>query len=156
AKATFPHDFITKPFSSKKLQRTIELIFNRMQQDALSPTSNTSSAPPKSFDNKDEVFIKAKNKLEKIVLSDILWIEVTNRDCNIHTSTKTIVVRITLTELMDKLKYEDLMQVHRSFIINTEKISSVNLSSNSITIQDTEIPISKTFKDNILQRLHII
>ncbi|MFT6017512.1 MAG: DNA-binding LytR/AlgR family response regulator [Patescibacteria group bacterium] len=154
AKSTLPHAFITKPFSAKRLQRNIELIINRIPEE----TPNNTNIP------KDEVqltapdtfFIKSKNTLEKITLPDVLWIEVTNRDCNIHTLSKTIIVRMPFAELMNKLSYKTLIQVHRSYIINTAHISSLNLSENTIIIKEKEIPVSKTFKEQVLQHLRII
>ncbi len=156
AKSTLPHAFITKPFSAKRLQRNIELIINRIPEknsnnkNTPAPTDEIQLTAPDTF------FIKSKNTLEKITLPNILWIEVTNRDCNIHTLSKTVIVRMPLAELMSKLSYETLIQVHRSYIINTAHITSVNLSGNTIIIQEKEIPVSKTFKDQVLQHLRII
>jgi DNA-binding LytR/AlgR family response regulator len=59
-------------------------------------------------------------------------------------------------ELMNKLSYKTLIQVHRSYIINTAHISSLNLSENTIIIKEKEIPVSKTFKEQVLQHLRII
>lgn len=163
AKTTLPHAFITKPFSAKRLQRNIELIINRIPENnsnlpAKARQAGNTNTPEEEIQltAPDTFFIKSKNTLEKIILPDVLWVEVTNRDCNIHTLNKTIVVRMPLAELMTKLKYETIIQVHRSYIINTAHITSVNLSENTIIIQEKKIPVSKTFKEQVLQHLRII
>jgi len=156
AKSTLPHAFITKPFSAKRLQRNIELIINRMPEESSNNNNTENQKDEIQLTAPDTFFIKSKNTLEKITLPNVLWIEVTNRDCNIYTLSKTIVVRMPLAELMGKLTYETLIQVHRSYIINTDHITSVNLSENTITIQEKQVPVSKTFKDQVLKKLRII
>lgn len=151
AKSAAPYAFITKPFSAKKLQRTIELAIARMQ-----PQKENSTGWADDVLVKDSFYIKVKNTLEKIVLKDIQWIEVVNRDCIVHTIEKPLTVRISLTELIAKLPETLFLQVHRSFIVNIKQIDSVDLTNNRITIKGNHIPISKAHKEGILEKLQIL
>jgi len=151
AKSASPYAFITKPFSAKKLQRTIELAMARMQ-----PQQENTTGWSEDLLVKDSFYIKVKNTLEKVTLTDIQWIEVVNRDCIVHTIEKPLTVRISLTELIAKLPETLFLQVHRSFIVNIKHIGSVDLTNNRITIKDNQIPISKAHKDGILEKLQIL
>ncbi len=153
AKSTAPYGFIAKPFSAKKLQRTIELAIGRLR-----PSEQDSNEAGWTDDLliKDSFYIKVKNKLEKVVLTDICWIEVVNRDCIMNTFEKPITVRISLTELQSKLPEALFMQVHRSFIVNIKHIDSVDLTNNRIIINDSQIPVSKAHKEEILKKLEIL
>jgi len=153
AKSTAPYAFIAKPFSAKKLQRTIELAIGRMRPQT---QDNETTTWTDDLLVKDSFYIKVKNKLEKVTLSDILWVEVVNRDCIMHTTEKPITIRIPLTELLAKLPEAIFMQVHRSFIVNIEQIDSVDLTNNRILIKEGFIPISKAHKENILKKLEIL
>ncbi len=152
AKSAAPYAFITKPFSAKKLQRTIELAIARMQPQQ----EKDNSAWADDILVNDSFYIKVKNTLEKVTLTDIQWIEVVNRDCIMHTIEKPLTVRISLTELIAKLPEEFFLQVHRSFIVNINHIASVDLTNNRITIKGNQIPISKAHKDDILEKLQIL
>lgn len=152
AKSTSPYAFITKPFSPKKLQRTIELAIGRMHQKSEEKPLEWN----KDVIGKDSFYIKTKNTLEKVIMTDILWIEVLNRNCTIHTEEKPITVRISLSDLTSKIAPDFFMQVHRSYIVNIDRIESVDLTNNKIIIKDNLIPISKSYKDDILAKLDIL
>ena len=153
AKSTRPVAYITKPFSSKKLQRTIELVVSRL--DHLSATE-TNIPWSKDLIVKDSFFIKVKNTLEKIIVSEILWIEVMNRDCTIVTKEKELSLRMPLKELIAKLPAQNFVRTHRSFIANIHHIQSIDLTSNKILIDGKKILLSKTHKDNLIHRLELL
>jgi len=152
AKTASPHAFISKPFSAKKLQRTIELTIGNI----LSQEQTDKPGWQSDLLIKDSFYIKVKNKLEKITLSDVLWIEVVNRDCIIHTIEKPLTVRISLSDMMLKLPNTIFVQSHRSFIVNVKHIDSVDLTNNRIVIKSGQIPISKAHKDDILKKIEIL
>ncbi|HFA47868.1 MAG TPA: response regulator transcription factor [Bacteroidetes bacterium] len=153
AKKTGPAAFIQKPFDAKQLQRSIELAIGR--------SAGLPATPPVSSWQKDllhngHFYLKSKNRLEKVSAADILFIEIKNRDCTLTTKTGAITVRMSLADIMDKLPVRGFLQTHRSFVINETHISAVDLSMNKVEIGKHKVPISKTFRNGLLQRLNMI
>lgn len=90
------------------------------------------------------IFIRADYSLVKIPMADILYVEGLADYLKIYIKgRKTVVARMTMNEMAEKLPPKDFIRVHRSFIIPFSQISSVR--SNSISIPEREIPIGKTY-----------
>jgi DNA-binding LytR/AlgR family response regulator len=90
------------------------------------------------------IFVRADYSLVKIPLADILYIEGLADYLRIFIrDRKTIVARMTMNDMVEKLPLKDFIRVHRSFILPFNRIESVR--SNSITLPEREIPIGKTY-----------
>jgi len=90
------------------------------------------------------IFVRADYSLVKIPLPDILYIEGLADYLKIFIrDRKTVVTRITMNDMVDKLPLKDFVRVHRSFILPFNRIESVR--SNFITLPEREIPIGKTY-----------
>jgi DNA-binding LytR/AlgR family response regulator len=90
------------------------------------------------------IFIRADYSMVKIPLADILYIEGLADYLKIFIKDrKTVVARMTMNDMADKLPVNDFVRVHRSFIIPFNRIESVR--SNSINLPEREIPIGKTY-----------
>jgi DNA-binding LytR/AlgR family response regulator len=100
------------------------------------------------------IFIKLDSLLHKLNVDDIFWIEAFGDYIKIQTTDKLHTVYSTLKKIEEKLDSKKFLRVHRSFIINTSKIT--NLSPNNLEINKRIIPISETYKEVLLQRLSIL
>jgi len=90
------------------------------------------------------IFIRADYSLVKIPIADILYIEGLADYLKIFIKDRhTVVARMTMNDMVQKLPVKDFIRVHRSFILPFNRIESVR--SNSITIPEKEIPIGKTY-----------
>lgn len=99
------------------------------------------------------IFIRADYSLVKIPLDDILYIEGLADYLKIFIKDrKTVVARMTMNDMVEKLPSKDFMRVHRSFILPFNRISSVR--SNIITLPEREIPIGKTYIKEFNGRYH--
>lgn len=149
AQQTQPVAFILKPFDGLQLQRTIELAVGKMGPNA----------PAASFEAQDLVlpdclFIKVRDKLEKVMLDDILYVEADNRYTIVHTAAgRRFVVRLSLGELEAKLPPNRFARTHRSYLIHLKWLQSVDLQTMMTQIKDKQVPLSKGFKEGILERL---
>jgi len=97
------------------------------------------------------IFIRADFSLVKIPLADILYIEGLADYLKIHIKDrKTIVARMPMKDMMEKLHSTDFIRVHRSFIIPFSKIESVR--GTTIFIGNKEFPIGRTYADDFFNR----
>lgn len=145
AKATKPHAYITKPFDSKNLQRTIELVIGNLGQ-------GSEWQEDKIFEK--SLFIKNRQHLQKIDIEDIIYLEVEDRYSTVYTSLgKKYVLRMSLGDIQQKLPEQYFMRIHRKYTVNLKAIKSINVQDNMILIGETEIPISRSHKEELLQKL---
>jgi DNA-binding LytR/AlgR family response regulator len=81
----------------------------------------------------------------KILFSDILYIEGLDDYLKIHIQNqKTVVTRMTLKVILQKLPVNEFMRVHRSFIVAISKIDKIR--NKIIYINDKEIPVSASYE----------
>jgi len=149
AKTTRPYAFISKPFKKLDLQRAIELTINHIQIKEL--TSDSSISP---FILSDCIFVRSHEKMVKVHIKDILYIEAERNYCRIHSKDKEYLLVITLKDLDEKLPQEHFLRIHRSFIVNISQIDEI--ANTHVVISKKAIPISKPLKDELLKRLQTI
>lgn len=101
--------------------------------------------------NDKYIFIRADFSLVKILLSDILYIEGLADYLKVHVKDrKTIVSRMTMKDMIEKLPALEFVRVHRSYILPFSKIESVKGSE--ITIGEHVFPIGRTFVEEFFKR----
>jgi DNA-binding LytR/AlgR family response regulator len=90
----------------------------------------------------------------KVNIQDILYIEAERNYCRIYSKTKEYLLVMTLKDMDEKLPAKHFLRVHRSFIVNLSQINEI--STSHIVIQKKAIPISRSLKDELLNRLQTI
>ena len=133
-------DYLLKPINQKRFTQAIT-----KAQEYFDYITNKKQ----SSDN--SIFIRADFSLVKIPLSDILYIEGLADYLKIHIKDrKTIVARMPMKGMMEKLPSTDFIRVHRSFILPFSKIEGVR--GNTIFIGEQEFPIGKTYIQDFFSR----
>jgi len=100
----------------------------------------------------DFIFVKTENRLEKIMINDILYIEGMRDYLRIDTSSKKIMTLQSFNELEQLLPSHLVCRVHKSYMIAINKIESIERSR--IKIADQLIPVSETYKEAFLQLIN--
>ena len=96
-------------------------------------------------------FIKADNKLVKILFDDILFVEALQNYVTIHTTTKKYISYLTIKSVEDYLPAGRFIKVHKSYIISAAKVDSID--GNEIRLGQHHIPISRSLKDEVIDKL---
>lgn len=152
AKATNPYAFISKPFKKLDLQRAIELTVNRLQSTKNKETSIQETISP--FILSDSIFVRHHEKMVKVIIQDILYIEAERNYCRIHSKGKEYLLVMTLKEIDEKLPDRHFLRVHRSYIINISQIDEV--AQSYVVIAKKAVPLSKSQREELLKRLQTI
>jgi len=100
----------------------------------------------------DFTFVKVEQKLVKIPFGDIHYIEALGDYVHIVANNKKTIVYSTMKSIESKFPANKFIRVHRSFIVNLDKIGSIE--DNSIIIGDKYIPIGATYMKGVLQLLN--
>lgn len=101
--------------------------------------------------NAEFIFVKIDRKMHKIDFSKILWIESLSDYLKLETTEGTKVTRETISSIEEKLPDSKFLRIHRSFIIAIERIESY--SYEEVIINNKSIPVSRTYKENVLKVL---
>lgn len=134
-------DFLLKPFTFERFTQAVNKANDFYQYQ------HPAAAAIQQF-----LFIRADYSLVKIAIADILFIEGLDDYLKIHIhNQKTVVARMTMKAILDKLPGNEFIRVHRSFIIAFSKIGSMR--NKLIVIAGTEIPIGASYEENLQRKL---
>jgi DNA-binding LytR/AlgR family response regulator len=150
AKATNPYAFVSKPFKKLDLQRAIELTLIRIQEEQNSE-KNTALVSDEPYILSDCIFVRSYDKMVKVCINNILYIEAERNYCKIHCKDKEHLLVMTLKDVEEKLTANNLMRIHRSFIVNLHHIDEI--ATSHVVIAKKAIPLSAELKKQLL--LHI-
>jgi DNA-binding LytR/AlgR family response regulator len=129
-------DYLLKPFTFNRFLQAV----NKAQENIVHRSSNA----PQEF-----IFIKTENRLEKIMLNEILYIEGMRDYRRIHTVNKKIMTLQNFSEFEKQIPASLLCRVHKSYMVALSKIESIERSR--IKVGGQMIPISETYKDAFFQ-----
>lgn len=94
------------------------------------------------------IFVNKKNRIEKIKIYNIEYIEVVKKNIIIHTLDQEIEFTGTSIEKIEKnLKGENFFRCHKSYIVNLEKIDTI--TQNEIIINKKNIPVSRYRRNDL-------
>lgn len=153
AKETHPHAFISKPFKKLDLKHAIELtVDNHIQPISANHTLPTSENAPIMLE--DRIFVRHHEKMVKIIIKDIQYIEAERNYSRIYCCNKSFLLVITLKDLDEKLPREHFIRIHRSYVINLSQVDEV--ANSHVVISKKAVPLSKTYRKNLMNRLQTI
>jgi len=133
-------DYLLKPINQKRFTQAINKALEYLDYI----TKKDQSADK-------NIFVRADFSLVKIPLADILYIEGLADYLKIHVKDrKTIMARMPMKDMMEKLPSADFIRVHRSFILPFSKIEAVR--GTTIFIGNNEFPIGRTYTDEFFSR----
>lgn len=108
---------------------------------------------PKSLGS--EIYFKCNNWLEKLTYNTICYLEAAGSYCSIHVSNnKKLTIAQPLGEIINSLPSDTFIRVHRSYVINIKYVNKYY--GNIFYIQDTMIPIGRTYKKEALSHFNIV
>jgi two-component system, LytTR family, response regulator len=129
-------DYLLKPFTFNRFLQAV----NKAQENLIHRTADTQP---------DFIFVKTENRLEKVMLNEIVYIEGMRDYLRIHTVNKKIMTLQNFSELEKLIPSSLVCRVHKSYMVALNKIDSIERSR--IKIADQLIPISETYKEAFLQ-----
>lgn len=129
-------DYLVKPFSLERFIKAIDKATARLKvNDSQKNTVQT------------HILIKADNKVYQLKVDDILFTEASGNYTKIYLNNKLIKPNISFTTIEGLLPNDVFLRVHRSFIINKQKVNYIE--GNRIFIDTFEIPVGSLYKNKL-------
>jgi len=101
-----------------------------------------------SLTNNDSIFVKKRNKIVRVTIADIMYIEVDGKYLNVKCQEDVHIIRMTLKEIQSRLP-DNFLKIHQSIVVNMEFVSSINVEQSIIHVDNNELPISRAHKKQI-------
>jgi two-component system LytT family response regulator len=152
-------DYLLKPFDLERFEMTLarveERVANTEQRELsgqLREFLRTLSATP-SLPRVSRFAVRANGEIHFVKAEDVDWIDADGNYVALHACGRVHLVRDTIKSLEDRLDPEKFMRVHRSAIINVEKLRKLQPYFHGeyvITLQDgTTLTSSRTYSERL-------
>ncbi|WP_312298853.1 LytTR family DNA-binding domain-containing protein [Chryseobacterium sp.] len=128
-------DYLLKPISFERFQKSV---IKAQERFSFQATENT------------HFFVKSSGRQHRIGFHDILYIESIKDYVNIRTETEEYIVLDTLKSMESQLP-DRFIRIHKSFIINLDKLKSIDVKK--VILEGFEVPIGDSYRNNLLEKL---
>lgn len=154
-------DYLLKPIDDERfdiaLRRARESLARRHDSDLarrlaavvgeMAAGGNNKPATPRS----DRMVIRSGGRVLFVKTSEVDWIEAAGDYVTLHVEKKSLLMRETITELEKKLAPDGFARIHRSTIVNLERIVEMRALDNGeyrVLLRDaTELKLSRNYRD---------
>ena len=143
-------DYMVKPITPSRFNKAI----HKASSFTCSDLQSTQKLQPLNKTTATEFYVNIDRTLIKIHTDSVKSIMAKGDYIVIKTDDKEYQVHSTLKKIGSKLPPEHFLQVHRSYIVNLSKI--VDIQDNSILIDQSVIPISRSKRPELLRRLDLL
>jgi DNA-binding LytR/AlgR family response regulator len=141
-------DYLLKPVTFERFIKSINKYYEKVN-----------AKTPKVFETKTEegddfsfIYVRQKKTMIKVLLKDILYIESLKDYIRIFLENgKSLMTKQKISTMIELLPDKNFIRVHKSYIVNIEKIKT--LSPTSIGLADKMIPIGRSYKAYTLSEL---
>lgn len=139
-------EYLLKPIYFERFLQAVN-----KAKDQLDLKLKAKQAGPPGFEG-DSFFIKiGSQKMVKVKLSDIIYIESLHEYVRIHLKNESHTIYHSLKSMLDILPDDQFLQIHRSFIVNFSCITSVE--GNTVKVDTAELNIGKNFREEFISRI---
>src|SRR5579859_270166 len=138
-------DYLVKPFSFERFLRACNKA--RSKYGERFPAERV----PERDERADHFFVKCGSSLEKVLYDELEYVEALTNYIVLHTTGRQLIVYLTLKGVLGHLPAERFVKVHKSFIVNKDRIKSIR--GNMLQLGGAEIPVSQHYYDAAMQEI---
>jgi DNA-binding LytR/AlgR family response regulator len=136
-------DFLVKPIELGRFEIAVNKAKNNISQGI------------KNEEGVGFIFLKDLNKHDKVHFDDILVVKSDMDYLHVHTKEKRYVLLHTLKDMLVKLEKHGFIKVHKSYLINQNKIDEVDIENHCLRVGDMEVPFSRRMKKELFIKLKL-
>lgn len=140
-------DYLVKPITFNRFFKAV----NKAKDYNNLLVKSASADLTKSTPGTDYFFIKRNYKYERIYFDEILYIEAMQNYVTIYTTSRKYTTLLYLRNVEDNLDKQSFIRVHKSYLVSISKIEAIE--NNEIIIQSFRIPISRNYRDHVINRV---
>lgn len=137
-------DFLKKPITASRFIKAIEKVSDNINQ--LNKSLSLSA--------ENEMYLKQDGRFIRVPYSSVLYFENVGDYVKVYTDDGNYIIYGALKAIDAKLTYPGFLKVHRSYIVNLQKIKDIE--DNTLVIEKKVIPISRAHKSTLMKTINII
>jgi DNA-binding LytR/AlgR family response regulator len=139
-------DYLLKPISIERFLKAIDRIFLKTNNNVNQPSiTNLPVTPARSY-----FFIRSESEFIRIEYDQIIFIEGMENYVKFICEDKSVIALNTMKNT-EALLPDHFLRIHRSYIVNMNKVQSVQ--DQNFTVKDRQIPIGKSFRKEVTDTL---
>jgi two-component system, LytTR family, response regulator len=151
-------DYLLKPFDEERFQRSLQRARSHLERSRSGDIATRLLAMlhdvrPQPTPPGDRLVIKSGGRVVFLKSEEIDWVEAAANYVRIHAGNEEYLMRETMNAFEGKLDTRRFMRIHRSIIVNLEKIKELQPCNNGeyIVVLRTgkELSLSRSFRDRI-------
>lgn len=147
ARQARPQAFISKPYRGRDLAHAIELAIGRASSSSPAPAPQVQKDIPQA--TQDRLFIKVKERLIRLMFTDILYLEADDYYCKVYTKDKDYLATKTLKKISAQLPPDaPFFRCHRSYVVNLNRITEIG--ELYVFLDKHKVPLSRSKRAEIL------
>jgi DNA-binding LytR/AlgR family response regulator len=139
-------DYLLKPVSYERFLKAVN--------KAVLQIKGKQEIKPNTTTDNPYIFLKAEGKLNKVLLSEILYIESIKDYIKIHTLRNTLLVYSSMKAIEVKLPVDKFYRIHQSYIVSLDHIKSLMGNVLELTT-GLQLPVAKSQKSALYKILNI-
>jgi two-component system, LytTR family, response regulator len=155
-------DYLLKPFSEERFREAMERARSRIRRGSAGDLSRlkallrTAGLPDRREPEPplSRVRVRDRDRIYFVNVDDVVWIGAEGNYAALHTPEGTHLVRATLTELEERLDPSRFARIHRSTIVNLDRVREIRpfvAGSYTVVLEDgTRLRLSRGFRDALL------
>jgi DNA-binding LytR/AlgR family response regulator len=157
AKVTEPYGYILKPFQEIDLHTSIEMaLYKHEKEKEKSREREMLYSLVEKKSSEGSVFIKADSGLVKLKTSEIIYVEAMKDYVNFYTTGSEYRIHCSIKEVNEKLPKPVFLRVQRSYVINVNKIISIEHQMIKLEGTTKEIKVGGNYKEVLYDQLNLI
>ncbi len=142
-------DYLVKPVEFSRFSQAVARVLAARPAPA---ASTPAPAPAKAkADAKTDLFVKVGTRTIRVDFNDVLYIEALSTYSVLVTATQKHIVYLTLKSLAERLPFDHFLRVHRSYIVNMQRIEAVE--DYMLKLGPYEVPVGKSYQEEFLKNL---
>ena len=142
-------DYLVKPITPERFQKAIQ-----KAENITTKVEESSNSDKEVATSGNDLYVNIDRRLIKIDIPSIYLVEAKGDYILVKTEDKNYTVHSTLKKIEDKLPDSLFLKVHRSFSINVKKI--IDIEDNSVLIKKDVVPVSRSNRPELMQRLNLL
>jgi two-component system, LytTR family, response regulator len=149
-------DYIVKPVDERRLQQALERAAKLLDQRAAYTQTLRGFVDPRPG-YWTELAVRSVGRIDRVNLSDVLWIESAGNYVELHLPQRTFLHRSTLTELEGYLDPKQFLRIHRRILVRSSEMLAVRQlqeGSHELTLAGgAQLPVSERYAAAVKNRL---
>jgi len=136
-------DYLVKPFSLERFLKAV--------QKALEFKTLREKKPTDIREDAGHFFVKCDGRIEKVICDELIYVEAMSNYIILHTRNGQLITYLTIKKILESLPAENFIQVHKSFVVNTDHINSIE--GNTLHMGTNRITMGSNFSQDVLTRV---